>query len=124
MAVLALVVTTVVILALSYGVSARALDTIVVLVHPPGLVAAAVRAVDSIVECTVGTLDDTVLLDHVCVKGLAFAVAGAVASVALVVGVLRLGVGPADVDVEGAREDFMPMQCLASLTAPLGHWVG
>jgi len=77
-----------------------------VLVHPPWLVAAAVRVVDLIVEHAVGALGDPVLLDHIGVERLALAVSRAVASVLLVVRVLGLGVGAADIDVEGAREEF------------------
>ena len=76
------------------------------LVHPPWLVRTAVLIVDLIVERAVGALGDPVLLDHIGVERLALAVFGAVASVLLVVGVLGLGVGAANVDVEGAGEEF------------------
>ena len=76
------------------------------LVHPPGLVAAAVGVVDLVVERAVGPLGHTVLLEHVRVERLALAVAGTVAAVAFVVLVLGLGVGAADVHVKGAGEEF------------------
>ncbi len=90
------------------------------LIHPRGLVTAAVRVVDLVVERAVGALGDTVLLDHVSVEGLAFAVPFAVTSVFLVILVLSLGIGAADVDIEGPGEEFAAHAVFRVIDGALG----
>lgn len=90
------------------------------LVHPPGLVTAAVGVVNFVIESAVSSLGDTVFLDHVRVEGLALAVSGVVASVLLVVVVLALGIGAADVDVEGAGEELGAHAVLGVVDGALG----
>lgn len=90
------------------------------LVHPPGLVTAAVGVVDLVIERAVSSLGDTVFLDHVRVERLALAVSGVVASVFHVVVVLPLGIGAADVDVEGAGEELGAHAVLGVIDGALG----
>ena len=108
------------VLALTNGVSARTLDAVVVSLHPTRLVAAAVGVINLVVQRAVRALGDTVLLDHVCVKGLALAVARLVTAVLLVVVILAQGVAAADVDVKGPWEELGAHTVLRVVDGALG----
>ena len=120
MAVAPLFISTIVVISLANSVGARTLNAPVVLVHPSRLVAAALGVVDLVVERAVSTLGHTVLLDHVRVEGLALLGSGAIAAVLLVVRVLSLGVGAADIDVKGTGEELGAHAVLGVVDGTLG----